>query len=941
MSYWVPAKGGDPDGRHTTSRLNGRERERGIRPHRVTAGLLLVGLSGAALGAVAVARTVSANERALLVEKTAETSTVFNVLVSTVQSSLTTVAAATSGGARVQVLDDVVSSPAGKQFAGLALLELHGSSVTTAVRRGTLLEPLPGDSGQASATLEAALLSSRSGFALTGLVGTGAQRHLGVLLGPPLAPAQIAIYAELAVPAGQVMKRSGQVFSNLDYALYLGRETEANLIFASTATRPLNGTRAVALVAPGGTQTPAATLDSSPGSAVVTPGDLVLVVSPLGSLVGGFEATLPWLIAGVGVLTALAFAFGVELALRRRDLAVSLASDLETKNRALDRAVGAEREALTALGESERNFRRLFDANPNAMWAYDVETLRFLAVNDAAVSRYGWTREEFLAMQITDIRPPDEIPRLLDSMSDDRPPMERSGAWRHRFKDGRVIDVEVTSHLQDFAGRKAALVLAHDVSEQRALEEQLRHQAFHDPLTNLANRALFFDRLEHALARVVRAESGCGVLLFDLDDFKTINDSLGHAAGDELLIEVGHRVSLALRPADTASRLGGDEFAVILEDVACAEDAERVADRILESIRNPVHLLGHNIVVSATVGIAIADPGTAITSAAEVMRNADVAMYRAKSTGRGQRLTYISGMQALVADRLALANDLRFAQARGELRVVYQPLLALGSRRVVGVEALVRWTHPDRGPIPPDVFIPLAEEAGLVVGIDRWVLEQACRHARAWRDVGMPLRVSVNISGRDLDAPGLFESVMATLEATGLEPSLLELELTEGAVVRQRDQALEALRRLRQSGVSVAIDDFGTGYSMLSRLRDFPVDRIKIDRAFVQEVTALRPEAPLVAAMVLMAKALELDVVAEGVETIDQLAFLEAQGCDQVQGYFLSRPAEVEDVPAAVAAATAAYSSRSSDVGDRRRPRVPDRTTAATAMTDRPTAVPR
>jgi EAL domain-containing protein (putative c-di-GMP-specific phosphodiesterase class I) len=290
----------------------------------------------------------------------------------------------------------------------------------------------------------------------------------------------------------------------------------------------------------------------------------------------------------------------------------------------------------------------------------------------------------------------------------------------------------------------------------------------------------------------------------------------------------------------------------------------------------------------------------------EMLRNAGVALHRARVEASGPRLTYVAGMHAVIADRHSLANDLRGAWLRGEMRVVYQPLVALDPPMVTGVEALARWTHPLRGPIPPDVFIPLAEEHGMISEIDLWVLEQACRAAQAWRAAHRPLRVSVNISGRDLDQAGLAMAVTDTLAATGLPADLLELELTEGVAVRQQEAALSALRLLRELGVSIAIDDFGTGYSMLSRLRDFPLDRIKIDRAFVRDMGDDRRDAPLVAAMIGMGKALALEVVAEGVETAGQLAFLAAQGCDQVQGFLLGHPVECDHVVEAASAATAA-----------------------------------
>ena len=564
---------------------------------------------------------------------------------------------------------------------------------------------------------------------------------------------------------------------------------------------------------------------------------------------------------------------------------------------------------LDASVATEGGISRTFDACPVPMWACDARTLQFVSVNRSALSEYGWSRDEFLGMRLPDLHEADDVAALLDSVLDalgaDGP---RTSRWTHRLRDGRQVDVDVTTHAHRLGHQQLLVSVVRDVTEQRSLEDQLRHQALHDPLTGLANRAVLGDRLERLLARVGRRGGRCAVVLINLDGFRALNEARGHGAGDDVLIGVARRLEDGLRPGDMIARLGGDEFAVLLEDIVTPGDAESIADRMLEAIRRPMPIAGEDLKLTASAGVVATTADDAPLTAMEMLRNAGVALHRARLDGVA-RLTYVTGMHAVVADRHSLANDLRGAWLRGEMHVVYQPLVALEPPAVTGVEALARWTHPTRGPIPADVFIPLAEEQGLIGDIDRWVLEQACRAGQRWRASARPLRVSVNISGRDLDRPGLVTAVTDTLAATGLPADLLALEITEGVAVRQQEAALATLRALRDHGVSVAIDDFGTGYSMLSRLRDFPLDRIKIDRTFVRDMTDDRRDAPLVAAMIGMGKALALEVVAEGVETPEQLAFLAAHGCDQVQGFLLGRPVDGGCVVEAADSASATLAS--------------------------------
>jgi diguanylate cyclase (GGDEF)-like protein/PAS domain S-box-containing protein len=561
---------------------------------------------------------------------------------------------------------------------------------------------------------------------------------------------------------------------------------------------------------------------------------------------------------------------------------ISLSIDVSERVRAED--------ALRASGES---FRRLFAANPHPMWVYDADTLAFLEVNQAAVTRYGYTREEFLAKRITDIRPPEDIPALLDDLQVRRTALEHSSAWRHVLKDGRLVDVEITSHALRFGDRDAVLVAVQDVTERNKLEDQLRHQAFHDSLTSLANRALFADRVEHALRRRAGEGASVALLLLDLDDFKTVNDSLGHSVGDELLVAIARRIESCLRPGDTAARIGGDEFVVLLEDVASEDDATLVAERLIEAVGTPVRLAGKDVVVHASCGIAL---GGEVQQADDLLRNADTAMYMAKASGRGHFTVFEPSMHAAAVERLELEADLRHAVEAGEFVVHYQPTIVLSTLEAHGVEALVRWAHPRRGLVPPGEFIPVAEKIGAIADIGRYVLREACTQAQRWRQTIAPVSVSVNLSGHQLADPDIVTDLSTVMLETGLDPALLTLEITESILMADTALAAERLRELKALGVVLAIDDFGTGYSSLSYLRTFPVDILKIDKSFVDVVTTDIEGASLVKAIVRLAGTLQLETVAEGVELAEQVPRLRGYGCGLAQGFHFSRPGPAAEI---------------------------------------------
>jgi diguanylate cyclase (GGDEF)-like protein len=427
-----------------------------------------------------------------------------------------------------------------------------------------------------------------------------------------------------------------------------------------------------------------------------------------------------------------------------------------------------------------------------------------------------------------------------------------------------------------------------------SLSGELQHQALHDPLTGLANRALLADRMSHGLAAPEREP--VVLLLADLDGFKAVNDTLGHQAGDELLIEAAARLQTIVRHEDTVARLGGDEFAVLLRSVSGIVDARQVADRIIRELRRPVRVAGVDAVVGASIGIALSQVGA---TAQELLREADVAMYAAKAQGRNRAAVYAPGLASASLTRRRMQADLADALASDQLTLKYQPIIDLTSGRLVGVEALLRWHHPVYGEVPPVAFIPLAEDSGDIIAIGRWVIERACADAGRWHGMRAPgapeLRLSVNLSGRQLADPGLVDIVRGALCASTLPADLLCLEITESVLLNVTD-ASNPLRALRDLGVHLAVDDFGTGQSALSRLRDLPVDTLKIDRSFVDALTADGSDATnadvVFSAILHMGRGLAIDVVAEGVETEDQLDALRALGCHHGQGFLIARPAD-------------------------------------------------
>jgi diguanylate cyclase (GGDEF)-like protein/PAS domain S-box-containing protein len=570
---------------------------------------------------------------------------------------------------------------------------------------------------------------------------------------------------------------------------------------------------------------------------------------------------------------------------------LELATHLGTQ---LSRVV-ERRRAEDALRAGEERLRAVIETAGDAFIGMDDAGV-VTDWNRQAEVAFGWSREEAIGQPVADLIIPERfrsshrqgLQRFLTT--------EKSAILGERLElyatthDNREFPVELSVWCTRVGSTYAFSAFIHDISERKHLEAELINQALHDPLTGLANRTLLLDRIAHALTRSGRSGSPTTLLFLDLDGFKTVNDSLGHAVGDKLLIAVAERLGAGLRPTDTIARLGGDEFAILLEDTG-TEAATPIAERLGRSLATPFDVGGREVLARASIGMATGAPGQ--RAADELLRDADLAMYMAKRKGKGGHAIFEAAMHTAALERLELEADLRRALAAGEILVHYQPIVRLADASLVGMEALVRWNRPGHGLVSPAGFIPVAEETGLILELGRWVLEEACRQVVAWQSdhpLSPPLELSVNLSARQLQDPGLVEQVEETLGHSGLEPSRLVLEITESMLMKEPDTAAERLAALKRLGVRLAIDDFGTGYSSLSYLRRFPVDVLKIDKAFVGAIAAGPEDAALAHAIVRLANTLELGTVAEGIETEEQLAKLRQLGCELGQGYFFARP---------------------------------------------------
>jgi diguanylate cyclase (GGDEF)-like protein/PAS domain S-box-containing protein len=548
---------------------------------------------------------------------------------------------------------------------------------------------------------------------------------------------------------------------------------------------------------------------------------------------------------------------------------------------------------VTALKRREASFRLLFDNNPMPMWVFDAETTHFLNVNDAAVQHYGYSRTTFLGMKLREIWPEDEwvshseaLHRIGDAYS--------SRGWRHLKADGSEIQVLTFGRRVSFDGHDGFLVAVVDITERRKAEARIAHMAHHDGLTNLPNREFYQERLQQALEQSQPGSKRVAVLCVDLDLFKNVNDSFGHPIGDRLLKAVADRLRSEVRGSNLVARLGGDEFAIVLASDVSPNEASDCAARLIKTLSDCYDIDGIEVVVGASVGIALS-PGDGETSE-ELMRNADMALYRAKSDGGGVHRFFEREMDRQAQKRRDMELDLRRAFANGEFELHYQPLVDLAADRISGFESLLRWRHPEKGMISPAEFIPVAEDIGLIVALGEWVLREACAEAVKWP---ADVKVAVNLSPVQFRSRNLVQMVISALAHSGLSPLRLELEITESLFLAETEANLAILHQLRELGVSISMDDFGTGYSSLSYLRSFPFDKIKIDRSFVKDLAERSDCVAIVRAISGLGRSLNITTTAEGVETIDQLYWLRAEGCNEVQGFLFSaaRPAaEIEQL---------------------------------------------
>ncbi|HLL72564.1 MAG TPA: PAS domain S-box protein [Pyrinomonadaceae bacterium] len=565
------------------------------------------------------------------------------------------------------------------------------------------------------------------------------------------------------------------------------------------------------------------------------------------------------------------------------------------------RDITMRKRAERALRESEERYRELFENANDLVYTHDLEG-NFTSLNNAGERVTGYTREEAARLNLAQVVAPDHLARAREMMTR-KESVEGATVYELDIiaKDGRRVPLEVSTRLVYENGEPCGVQgIARDIAERKHTEAKLLHNAYHDALTGLPNRNLFTDHLQMAVERARRHDDYVFAVLFlDLDRFKNVNDSLGHTVGDQLLVALSRRLQHCLRPSDVVARLGGDEFAILLNDIGAQPAAAvALAERVQQELMQPFNLGGHEVFTTASIGIALSTTGYETPEA--VLRDADTVMYRAKAQGKARHEVFDQNMHARVVALLRLENDLRRAVERDELRLHYQPIVSLASGRISGFEALVRWQHPELGLIMPADFIPVAEETGVIVELGQWVLEESCRQMRDWQMISPQhsrLKLSVNLSSRHFVQPDLYERIVEVLGETGLAPDALQLEITESVLMENAHTIVPLLGRLRELGVELAIDDFGTGYSSLSYLsRLKPIHTLKIDRSFISMGGDDHENAEIVRTIIMLARNMGKDVVAEGIETAEQLARLRTLKCTYGQGYLFSRPQDPTEI---------------------------------------------
>ena len=603
------------------------------------------------------------------------------------------------------------------------------------------------------------------------------------------------------------------------------------------------------------------------------------------------------------------FGFPILAGDRRLGVMEFFGRDIKEPDKALLRAVQAigrqlgqfiqRKQAEDAQRASEERYRDMFESSPLPMWVWDDATAAILTVNQAAVDHYGFSREEFQRMSIRDLWAPGQEQRGEDNIRDRARAQTLHVQCDHITKDRRVISVEITARAFRLGGRPAWLTLLNDITERLHVEEKLVHLAHYDTLTELPNRVLFYDRLSRALAQAKRNGWRTGVMFMDVDRFKNINDTLGHSVGDQLLKQVAERLIRSVRASDTVGRLGGDEFGIVLSNLSEPNDAALVAQKIIANFNQPFLLEGAEFYVTPSLGITLSPKDGVEVD--ELIKNADAAMYRAKEAGRNNYQYYAPEMSVRGRALVTLEGSLRRALDNEEFLLHYQPKADVATGEITGVEALLRWRRSEHGLVSPAEFIPVLEETGLIVQVGEWVLDAVCAQVNAWHQAGVrPIPVAVNLSARQFLQVDLGASIRRVLEAHKLDPALIEFEITESSLMVNPHEATRTLEYLKSLGVTLSIDDFGTGYSSLSYLKRFPINALKVDRSFVRDITTDMNDAAITLAVISMAHNLGLKVVAEGVETEEQLAFLAENGCDQIQGYYLAKPLPAADCAQAI-----------------------------------------
>ena len=546
-----------------------------------------------------------------------------------------------------------------------------------------------------------------------------------------------------------------------------------------------------------------------------------------------------------------------------------------------------------------KTLKQVFQLSPIGMTILDLSG-HFLSANQSFCEAVGYEEYELVSLSFTDLTHPEDVP-LLRSLGEQLLTGERQHfqiETRHWSKNEKPLHVGLTvTMVRDGKQRPVCFLLqVVNLTEQKWMEAQLRHRAFYDGLTGLANRALFVNRVEQAVIRLERNPSiQCAVLFLDLDRFKVINDSLGHYVGDQLLSALAGRLESCIRRCDTLARLGGDEFAILLEEIDGLEDAAMVCDRIHQSLKTPFKLSRYEVFANISIGVVCSSVGYEKSS--DLLRNADTALYRAKAQGGNCYTVFDQTMHQRAVALWQMTTQAQFAVEREELKLRYQPIIDLSTNRVVGLEALLRWYHPQHGSISPGEFIPVMEETGVISMIGQWVLKEACTQAKEWQQVlgDDALKINVNLSARQLMQSDLAQQVARILEETGLSHDSLRLEITETAIMHNSVEALQVLEDLKQLGVGLCIDDFGIGYSSLSRLQQLPIDILKVDRSFVQNIGSKGENTEIVRTIIDLSESLKMSVVAEGVETQAQLDGLRSLNCHSIQGFYFAKPMTPED----------------------------------------------